>query len=96
LETARKFQDGAQFRRRKMARVKCSDVMKLAITLIFAFLPTTVVYAQILNYSCNACLFPKIVTNDGFDGCDIVEGKSYPLRVDENKTSSNGGVRATN
>jgi hypothetical protein len=53
--------------------------------LIFAFLSTTVVHAEIYNYSCNACLFPKIVTDDGYDGCDVVEGKTYPLRVDENK-----------
>ena len=40
-------------------------------------------HAEIYNYSCNACLFPKIVTDDGFDGCDVVAGKTYPLRVDD-------------
>jgi hypothetical protein len=42
-------------------------------------------HAEIYNYSCNACLFPKIVTDDGFDGCDVVAGKTYPLRVDTHK-----------
>ena len=57
------------------------------IALIFAFLSTTAVHAEIYNYSCNACLFPKIVIhgNEGYDGCDVVHGKTYPLRVDENK-----------
>ena len=41
--------------------------MKLTIALIFASLSTTVVYAEIYNYSCK------------------VDGKTYPLRVDDNK-----------
>ena len=42
-------------------------MMKLTIALIFASLSTTVVYAEIYNYSCK------------------VDGKTYPLRVDDNK-----------
>src|SRR5262249_25556013 len=68
-----------------MGRVKRSDIMKLTIALIFAPLPTTAVYAEIYNYSCKACLFPRIVSEDGYDGCDVVDGKTYPLRVDDNK-----------
>jgi hypothetical protein len=59
-------------------------MMKLTIALIFAFLSTTAVHAELFNYSCNACVFPSIVT-DGYDGCDVVDGKTYPLRVDDNK-----------
>jgi len=59
--------------------------MKLTIALIFAFLSTTAVYAEIYNYSCKACVFPRIVSDDGSDGCDVVDGKTYPLRVDDNK-----------
>ena len=59
--------------------------MKLTIALIFAFLSTTTVYAEIYNYSCKACVFPRIVSDDGSDGCDVVDGKTYPLRVDDNK-----------
>ena len=57
--------------------------MKLTIALIFATLASTVVYAEIFNYSCNACLFP----GNGDDGynCDVVVGKTYPLRVYEDK-----------
>lgn len=58
--------------------------MKLTIAIIFASLSTTVVYAETYNYSCKACLFPKIAS-DGFDGCDVVDGKTYPLQVDDNK-----------
>jgi hypothetical protein len=61
------------------------NMMKLAIALIFAFLPITAAYAEIYNYSCKACLFPKIAGDDGSDGCDVVDGKTYPLRVDDNK-----------
>lgn len=60
-------------------------MMKLTIAFIFAVLPITAVYAEIYNYSCKACLFPKIVSDDGYDGCDVVGGKTYPLRVDDNK-----------
>ena len=60
-------------------------MMKLTIALIFAFLSTTAVYAEIYNYSCKACLFPRIVSDDGYDGCDVVDGKTYPLRVDDDK-----------
>jgi hypothetical protein len=59
--------------------------MKLTIALFIAFLPTTAVYAEIYNYSCKACIFPRIVSDDGYDGCDVVDGKTYPLRVDDNK-----------
>ena len=59
--------------------------MKLTIAVIFAFLSTTAVYAEIYNYSCKACLFPGIVSGDGFGGCDVVDGKTYPLRVDDKK-----------
>jgi hypothetical protein len=59
--------------------------MKLTIALIFAFLSTNAVHAEIYNYSCNPCVFPRIVTDDGYDGCDVVNGKTYPLRVDTNK-----------
>jgi hypothetical protein len=54
-------------------------MMKLTIALIFAFLSTTAVYAEIYNYSCKACVFPSD------DGCDVVDGKTYPLRVDDSK-----------
>jgi hypothetical protein len=54
-------------------------MMKLTIALFFAFLPTTAVYAEIYNYSCNACVFPTI----GYD-CEVT-GKTYPLRVDDNQ-----------
>jgi len=62
-------------------------MIKLTIALIFASLSTTVVYGEEpFNYSCNACVFPGIVM-DGVDGheCDVVYGKTYPLRVDEDK-----------
>ena len=58
---------------------------KLTIALIFALLPTTAVYAEIYNYSCKACVFPRIVSDDGYDGCDVVDGKTYPLRVDDKR-----------
>jgi hypothetical protein len=58
--------------------------MKLTIALIFAFLFTTAVYAETYNYSCKACVFPTIAIG-GSDGCDVVDGKTYPLRVDDNK-----------
>ena len=60
-------------------------MMKLTIALIFAFLSTTAVDAEVYNYSCKACVFPRIVSGDGSDGCDVVDGKTYPLRVDDNK-----------
>ena len=60
-------------------------MMKLTIALIFAFLSATAVYAEIYNYSCKACVFPRIVSGDGSDGCDVVDGKTYPLRVDDKK-----------
>ncbi|MHC2839799.1 hypothetical protein ACVINU_002733 [Bradyrhizobium diazoefficiens] len=59
--------------------------MKLAMALILASLPTTAVYADVYNYSCKACLFPGVANENGSDGCDVVEGKSYPLRVDDSK-----------
>jgi hypothetical protein len=43
------------------------NIMKLMLALISASLSTTVVYAEIYNYSCK------------------VDGKTYPLRVDDNK-----------
>jgi hypothetical protein len=60
-------------------------MMKLTIALIFAFLSATAVYAEIYNYSCKACVFPRIVSGDGSDGCDVVDGTTYPLRVDDKK-----------
>ena len=60
-------------------------MMKLTAALIFASLSTTAVHAEIYNYSCKACLFPRIVGDHGYDGCDVVDGKTYPLRVDDNK-----------
>jgi len=60
-------------------------MVKLTIALIVALLSTTAVYAEIYNYSCKACVFPRIVSDDGSDGCDVVDGKTYPLRVDDNK-----------
>ena len=57
--------------------------MQLTIALIFATLSTTVVCAETYNYSCKPCIFPPIA-GDG-DGCDVVDGKTYPLRVDDNK-----------
>lgn len=59
--------------------------MKLTIAVIFAFLSTTAVYAETYNYSCKACLFPGIVSGDGFGGCDVVDGKTYLLTVDDKK-----------
>ena len=56
--------------------------MKLTIALIFASLSTTVVYAETYNYSCKVCVFPFPAI--GYD-CDVVDGKTYPLRVDDNK-----------
>jgi hypothetical protein len=56
--------------------------MKLTMALFFAIFWTTVGYAGTYNYSCNICLFPSI-SGDGGDGCDV-DGKSYPLRVDDN------------
>ena len=56
-------------------------MIKLAIAFISASLSTTVVYAEIYNYSCKACLFPS---DDGV--CDVVDGKTYPLRVDDSKS----------
>ena len=70
-------------------------MVKLTIALIFAFLSATAVYAEIYNYSCKACVFPRIVSADGSDGCDVVDGKTYPLRVDDKKMSSNGGGKNT-
>ena len=58
--------------------------MKLTTTLIFATLWTTVGYADTYNYSCKACVFPSISSN-GSDGCDVVDGRTYPLRVDDTK-----------
>jgi hypothetical protein len=60
-------------------------MMKLTIALIFAFLSTTAAYAEIYNYSCKACVFPRIVSDEGYDGCDVADGKTYPLRVDDSK-----------
>ena len=59
--------------------------MKLTIALIFAFLSATAVYAEIYNYSCKACVFPRSVSGDGSHECDVVDGKTYPLRVDDKK-----------
>jgi hypothetical protein len=42
-------------------------------------------HAETYNYSCNVCVFPTLPTSDGSDGCDVVSGKTYPLRVDDNK-----------
>lgn len=61
------------------------NTTKVTIAVIFAVLSTTAVCAEVYNYSCKACIFPRIVTDDGSDGCDVVEGKTYPLRVDEKK-----------
>jgi hypothetical protein len=60
-------------------------MMKLTIALILAFLSTTAVYAEIYNYSCKACAFPRIVSDDGSDGSDVIDGTAYPLGVDDNK-----------
>src|ERR1035437_10971438 len=54
--------------------------MKFTIAFIFAFLSTTVVYAETYNYSCKVCVFPT----NAIDGCDV-DGKTYPLRVDDSK-----------
>jgi hypothetical protein len=56
-------------------------MMKLTIALLFAFLSTTVVYAETYNYSCKVCVFP--FPTFGYD-CEV-DGKTYPLRVDDNK-----------
>ena len=32
-----------------------------------------------------ACVFPRIVSDKGYDGCDVADGKTYPLRVDDSK-----------
>jgi hypothetical protein len=57
--------------------------MKLTIALIFASLSTAVVHAETYNYSCKVCVFPTIAI-DGYDGCEV-DGKTYPLRLDDNK-----------
>jgi hypothetical protein len=54
------------------------NIIKLTIALIFAFLSTTAVYAEIFNYSCKVCATP---TKIGYE----CEGKIYPLRVDDSK-----------
>jgi hypothetical protein len=56
--------------------------MKLTIAIIFASLSTTVAYAETYNYSCKACVFPGISSGDG---CDVVDGKTFPLRVDDKR-----------
>jgi hypothetical protein len=61
------------------------DVMKLTIAFILAWFSTTAAYAEIYNYSCKACLFPRIVGDDGYGRCDVVDGKTFPLRVDDSK-----------
>src|SRR5262249_39210643 len=66
-------------------------MLKLAIALVFLYLSTAVVYAETYNYSCRVCIFPSIPSG-GYDGCDV-DGKTYPLRVDDSKMSSNGGER---
>lgn len=58
--------------------------MKLTIALVVTYLSTVVVYAETYNYSCKVCVFPTIAS-DGYDGCEEIDGKTYPLRVDENK-----------
>ena len=58
-------------------------LMKLTIVLLFTYLSTAAVYAESYNYSCKVCIFPS-VAGDGYDGCEV-DGKTYPLRVDDNK-----------
>jgi hypothetical protein len=58
--------------------------MKLTIALIFTYISTADVYAETYNYSCKVCVFLTIATSDGSDGCEV-DGKTYPLRVDDNK-----------
>jgi hypothetical protein len=60
-------------------------MMKLTIAVVFVFLTIATAHAEIYNYSCHACLFPKIIDDYGFAQCDVVDGKTYPLRVDANK-----------
>lgn len=60
-------------------------MVKLIIALIFAFFSATAVSAETYNYSCKPCLFPGIVNGDGFGACDVVDGKTYPLSVDDKK-----------
>ena len=77
------------------ARIQESKMRKLILVAIAVSLSTAVVHAEIYNYSCKACIFPRIVTDNGFDGCDVVDGKTYTLRVDTAKMCSNGGGRNT-
>ncbi len=55
--------------------------MKLAIALVFLSLSTVGSYAETYNYTCSACIFPPTPVGDG---CDV-DGKTYPLRVDDTK-----------
>lgn len=49
---------------------------------LMSALCTTAVHAEVLNYSCKVCIFPSAV-NVG--ECDVGDGKSYPLSVDESR-----------
>src|SRR5690349_13589267 len=62
-----------------------SETMKPAIALIFAILSTTDARAEVYNYSCKACVFPGLISDRGYAECDVDNGKTYPLRVDDNK-----------
>lgn len=57
--------------------------MKLLTAVILTHLSIASAYAETYNYSCKACIFPSIAI-DGSDGCEV-DGKAYPLRVDEKK-----------
>jgi hypothetical protein len=57
--------------------------MKFAIVLVSMCLSTATAFAETYEYSCKVCIFPTIANGSG-DGCDV-DGKAYPLRIDDNK-----------
>lgn len=59
--------------------------MKLKYTLATALtIAAAPAHAEIYNYSCEVCVFPGIVS-ESYQECDVVNGKTYPLRIDDSK-----------
>ncbi|QDM28415.1 hypothetical protein FNL56_21580 [Tardiphaga sp. vice304] len=58
--------------------------MKKILLVVAAFsVPMGFACAETFNYSCKACIFPN--SSDGYGCDDVVDGKTYPLRVDDSK-----------
>lgn len=57
-------------------------IARCLIVLICSILCTAGVHAEVYNYLCKVCIFPNRVEAGE---CDVGDGKSYPLRVDENR-----------